>query len=325
MTYETKPIDFVTKVGDIEIPFYTFVEGPIKFSNVKIQYNPTEGLNKFKEEIYFNDQKELAMIVPDDIDALRKDMVSNALTENSKRETPRMMMNGAQYGLSGVVPNDEGTELEVMLSLKDSRFFDHMGIAQKLDTPYFENGTKTLRDYKEIDPRDFHDFLPNAVGCNVSVESSDGYFIWMNRGDLNVQYPNVKGVPAGFGNRGKDMYMDAPHPAFTAAREASEEAGSDAKPQDLTLMHVGRPFDDLHSEISWMHTSSNMKADEMLKETRPTSKYEGKLFKMEAELNDLTIKHLKNPSEWVQAHWYLTVQHLAEKFGIEKVTKKLNE
>lgn len=320
----TTSSEFV-RVGRHEIPFYTFVEGPIKSRDIVLRYR--NDFDRFTKILYY-DKEETAMVLPEDLSQFRYSVVRKKIEDNVKANAPQSFTNGPNYGCLGVhVLDGESDYQKIMLDLRPTWFYDHFALGISLNQPLSKDGKITLKQYLiqnyKVGPLDWSPLLTYTCGNNVSIRSSDGYLILMNRGKSNVQNPERIGIPAGFGDHRKDLENGAVSPRMTAVREAGEESGAGAEinPDRLVLRHVGRPEDDWHTEISWS-LDSEKKADELLQASK--GKYEGKLFKVAFNLSEDTMKFLRDPSRWVLAHWYDTIQVFAEEFGREKLIEKLN-
>jgi hypothetical protein len=289
--------DFVWKMGNLQIPFHTYWEGSLRVDDLKITYHPDH--RNFVERTFYN-QKESVMEVPEELDEFRTHVLSKKIEENTKSANPKVIFNGPNYGMTTSptpLKDDSDLDYELRLDIAPTVFLDHVAFGQNMNLPYFDGGTQTLEQKYVKDPLEFYKFLPHTLGVNVSIKSSDGYLVLMNRSSKIQHYPDSKGVgAAGFGDRRKDCLNEIPHPHLTALRELNEEAGINAKKDNLILKHIGKTHDDKHCEISYI-ADVDAKADEILY-ARKSSKYEGKHFKVTFGLGEDTLRHLRNHKEW---------------------------
>jgi hypothetical protein len=326
---ETIHEDLDFHVGKKVVGFYEIFNGNIPFNDLVCHYrhDPREVTT-----IVYEDKAEKARVLPTpELDGFRYNMIKRKMKE--ARDAKRMFNNGSQIGLHDWMLADEDSEHpRVELWMMPSYFFDLAGLNHCVDVPELDDGKggkTTIRQAYIKNPISFRDVLPNNIGVNTSVISSDGQFILMNRGNVNMQYPNTVGVPAGFMSAEKDRIDGIPNPFMTAKRETTEEAGGAAVRADIRdfkLVQIGRPVTgktgDLHAEIS-MTLESKTTADEILKSPR-TGKYEGKLFAVPAEPRKVA-PYMARPEKWVPAHWAVTALHLLRKFPEEEVVQALNE
>ncbi len=324
----TEHADMDYHVGNKTCRFLELFRGTVPFEFVKINYHfdPRETTTV----MYEGKIEKARHLATKELEEFRYKMVMKKIQE--ARNNNRLFTNGDQIGIEDFQIIGDDTELPSLeLWLKPSFFYDLAGMNHCVDVPELDDGKggkTTVRAAYIKDPASFRDVLPNNIGCNSSVITSDSYLILMNRGNVNMQYPNLIGVPAGFMAPDKDRIDGVPNPFKTAQRETSEEAGAGVAPDlnDIKLAQIGRPVTgktgDLHGEISFI-VKSKKTHDEVLKSPK-SSKYEGKIFAVPFEPKQMA-PYMLNPDKWVPAHWAITAFNLEREFGMEELAKALDE
>lgn len=315
--------DWDFHIGTLTIPFYEAVRGDFKIQDVEIKYEKAA-----LTQMTYDDKQEAGLLMPfEELQVFRYKMVQAKLKEATEKK--RVMSNGQQVGLKNWRLHDEDSQRPILeLYFRPSYFFDHAGINMSLDVPELDDGKggkTTVRNVLGQNPENFDDGMPNSIGVNTSVITSDGYLVLMNRGDKNMQYPNMLGVgAAGFMSREKDCIGFVPNPFLTAKRETFNEGGIEACLENFTLVQVGRPVSgktgDMHGEICTI-LETKMTADEILKANKK-EKYEGRHFKVPFQPNDIA-PYLKK--QWVPAHAALTALTVEKKFGKEALENAVNK
>jgi hypothetical protein len=324
----TEHADMDYHVGSKTCAFLELFRGMVPFEDVKINYHfdPRETTT-----VVYEDKPERARVVATkELEEFRYNMVKRKIKE--ARDNKRNFSNGDQFGLQDwQILNEDAEHPQLELWMKPAFFYDLAGLNHCVDVAELDDGKggkTTVRSAYIKDPSSFRDVLSNNIGCNSSVITEDKYLILMNRGNVNMQYPNAIGVPAGFMSVEKDRIDGVPNPFKTAQRETAEEAGAGVAPdvKDIKLVQIGRPVTgktgDMHGEISFI-IKSKKNHTEVLKAPK-SSKYEGKLFAVPFEPKKVAPYMLK-PEKWVPAHWAVTAYTLEAEFGMEALAKALDE